>query len=568
MVLGERSGISSQLKEIFKRTNTLHILAISGLHLGIIALIIVSVLRFFIVTKRKVFVVTIFFLIVYSWLVGFRPSITRTLIMVLVFLIGRVVYREGNGLNTLSLAAVVILLFDPLALFNMGFQLSFSIVLFLILFTPYIEQNLQKFFLKGYLYKPKDKKYYFWVKCFKFLAGCIAAQLASLPLMSYYFNLFSPVSLLANMVVIVFLYPILLLGFLTLILGLISKTLLLWLTTVNFCFLKGMIITIKALSLIPFSFFYVPAISGVAVIGYYILIGLFLKERYRRLAAIGLFLGGIFLFLAPYWKEKAPQVIFFDVGKGESTLISVNRGKHILIDCGSSSKEEVGRNVILPYLRAEGINCLEAVIVSHFHDDHCNGLFTLIEDIRIKNVFIVKKEEPFYLQEILVKKMKEKGIKVVEVNSQDQGETLSSNLGIEVLSPPKELFYSSSTHLRENDNSMVCRLEIGACSFLFCGDVELKGMKYLSQKGEMLKSLVVKVPHHGGKSSFSKSFYELVKPEIAVICTNKKISKEVRDFFKKSPIRMFKTGDTGAIMITVEKEKCRVETMQKKDEAA
>ncbi|MFC2140255.1 DNA internalization-related competence protein ComEC/Rec2 [Candidatus Auribacterota bacterium] len=563
MILGERHRISLKLKDIFKKTNTMHILAISGLHLGMITFIIISVLSLFILQKRKIFIITIFCLIGYVSLIGFRPPVTRTLIMILVFLLGRLINHEGNIINSLSFAGFLIILFRPLDLFNAGFQLSFIIVLFIIILTPKIEHLfLRLFFKPTILKKKKISRKIFYLN--RFFSASLSAQIACIPLMLFYYNIFSPLSLLANLVVIPLMYPILFLSFFSISLGLISKTVLLILNSINSSLISTLIWVIKIVGNLHLSFFYLPAMPLLLIISYYLALLLLCRRKYRKYALIIFVLIFIFWSSSYLYRLKKFKAVFFDVGNGEAALIHFPQGKNILIDCGSSSYDNIGRWIILPYLRGEGINNIDIVILTHFHRDHVNGLFALLDEVSIDQVWINNMQSPSPLKTKLLQAIRDKKIDIVILNDSSPWEKIEGEIKGKILSPPPRLFHSNNTDLIKNENSLVIKLNYKNLSFLFCGDIDKKGVNYLSLKEDNLKSTFIKVPHHGGQASFSKKFYRRVDPEIAIISSKRKPSKKIITYFREKKIQKLSTNQDGAIIISLNKGRYHVKTARKK----
>ncbi|PIQ89903.1 MAG: competence protein ComEC, partial [Candidatus Omnitrophica bacterium CG11_big_fil_rev_8_21_14_0_20_42_13] len=196
MLLGDRTGLSSDVRQAFIQTGTAHILAISGMHIGIIAFIFLVFLKAVRIPKRVRYVIAVFFLIFYCLLTGARPSVTRAVIMAIVVLAGLLLEREVNIYNSLGLSALVILAYNPYQLSDIGFQLSFISVLSIVYLSPRIEKLLHC--------------HHIIVKSF---SVSLSAWLGTCLIVLYYFKIFSPITVLANLVIVPLVSLVIVAGF-------------------------------------------------------------------------------------------------------------------------------------------------------------------------------------------------------------------------------------------------------------------------------------------------------------------------------------------------------------------
>ncbi|MBL7071645.1 MAG: ComEC/Rec2 family competence protein [Candidatus Omnitrophica bacterium] len=203
VLLGERQGISDEWKDVFAKTQTMHLLAISGLHVGLIAFITLSILGLLRIPRDPRFILTICFLIFYAMMVGGRPSVVRATVMAVIISGSYLLRRDADMYNSLGLAASIILLFNPDELFDTGFILSFASVLSIIYITPRLNKilSVDNINMEGY---PGRILYY----CLSLGSASLAVWLGLLPLISFFFNIISPVSLIVNILAIPLLFVI------------------------------------------------------------------------------------------------------------------------------------------------------------------------------------------------------------------------------------------------------------------------------------------------------------------------------------------------------------------------
>jgi competence protein ComEC len=263
ILLGERGGIPPDLKETFTQTGTVHILAISGLHVGLVILIFFVLFRALRIPGKVRAIFTLIVLLAYALVTGGRPPVIRASIIAAAVLVGMIVNRESDLLNSLSLAALVILALNPLELFDSGFQLSFAAVLAIITLAP----RLNALFLKDPSVSTLKR---YLLQSFSVI---LAAQIGIIPLVAYYYGLFTPIALVANFLIIPLLGIVVALGFSTYLSGVIFLPL-----AELFGAANGMVLTLVVrsadfLSQLPFSFIYVGRPRIAVVAGYYLITG-------------------------------------------------------------------------------------------------------------------------------------------------------------------------------------------------------------------------------------------------------------------------------------------------------
>lgn len=266
-ILGDRSGLSKELYSVFKYTGTVHILAISGLHIGIVIFILLVFLKSLRIKQKPRFVITILFLFFYSFMTGLRPSVVRAVIMGTTFLLSFIVKREYHIYNSLALAAVIILGIWPWQIFDVGFQLSFISVLSIVFISPKILSLLPRL---------KNRFLYFVRASF---AISLSAWLGATPLVAYYFGIVSVISAIANVFIVLLMPFIIAGGFIFLFMSFFIPILTKWLA-LSLEFIIGILIYLAiCFKNIPFSYFYVERFAIFILFLYYALIIVFFNKH-------------------------------------------------------------------------------------------------------------------------------------------------------------------------------------------------------------------------------------------------------------------------------------------------
>lgn len=542
ILLGERSGIEQDLKEYFIKTGTVHILAISGLHIGIVAFILCTVFNALRIPRKATLLLTIIILVIYAALTGANAPVMRSTIMISVFFAGILINREADILNSLGLAALLILLVKPNQIFEPGFQLSFLSVGSIIYLMPRINPLLKRLGLNRYLSNA--------------VSMSISAWLGILPLVSYYFNIVSPIALIANLIVVPLLGIVIASGISLLIVCFILKPCLCIIFANTTSFLTLSLTKLASLfSFIPFAYFRVPKPSMFTICAYYALLLVVFEYRRLRLSKARLLIiliGAINIFLLAGIFAKIDnrlKVTFLDVGHGDCIFIEFPRKGTILIDGG---RRDIGRNVIAPFLWNKGIRRIDIVVATHPEADHIAGLLYVLDNFDVGLCIDNGMYDNTGLFIEYLKTVKKKAIP----RFISRGEHIIKGIPgckIELLHPPKGLLRNTESDF--NNNSIVLKLTVRDRALLMCGDIEEEGLRSLLGKKDALKADIIKVPHHGSAlNEIGRLFFNIVRPKIAVI------SVEDDDRFnlphtstinalKDSGAIVYATADYGAIEI-------------------
>ncbi|HZW83268.1 MAG TPA: DNA internalization-related competence protein ComEC/Rec2, partial [Candidatus Deferrimicrobium sp.] len=484
-------------------------------------------------------------------------------------LIGKLLGRKGNGINSLAIAALAMLLYNPGYLIDPGFQLSFAATWGLVYLVPVLCPQKLKL--------PEQVK--------EAIFFPVAAQLATLPLLAYYFNQISLVGIVANILVTWFLAIILEVGLVALSLGALIGAIGHFLLIPLVYVIKLCTWLLESMARIPGAAFWVitPPIwlVGLYYLGLYTWInrvslqdkleaslGTKTKKYLLRNASTwicisilicGLLLTSLSLGLP---RNKLLEVEFLDVGQGDSILISTPSGKHYLLDGGPrSDKFDTGKAILLPYLFSKGIKGLDGVILSHPHDDHSGGLVEIMNSLKVSCYFIAgvdyQYQEPGWWQS-LEKEVAENNVPIRKLSA---GQTLEldKNLLVKVLSP---LAPFVGTHSDPNNNSLVLELSYGKQSFLLTGDIELEAIQELKNQ-KLRTTSIIKIPHHGSKYGLDKELFDRLNPPLVIISVGKnnafgQPAPVVSEYWKSRNIPVLRTDQDGLIKLSTDGENLSV----------
>ncbi|MBN1277468.1 MAG: DNA internalization-related competence protein ComEC/Rec2 [Deltaproteobacteria bacterium] len=536
LILGERQGISRDQREMFNRTGLGHLLAVSGLHIGLIAWISFFVIKWLLLRSSRLALktdirktaafLTCIPVLAYSLTAGFHVSTQRALVMILAFLASMILGREKDAWSTLAMAGLIILLFDPFALFSISFQLSFTAVVGILWLTPVF---LNLIFSR---FESLNNGKTFFGRIIVYFIGLFAVTLSAtvflLPLITFYFHRVSCVTVPANILIM----PVL--GLWVLPLGLISAALIpVYAPAADVCLQTGtwglhvMMKIIESFADLSWSSFWTVTPNLFEISVFYALIFFMFFYRKWIWARRTVFLLVIVIIAdIAFWTWKVRfnnclEITFLDVGQGNAALVAFPGGKKMLIDGGgfSYSSFDIGSMVVAPFLWHSKIMTIDYLVLSHPHSDHMNGLVFIAESFRPGEYWSNGDRVATPSFHELMNVIESKGIKKMLPEDLANG-MLIGGACIEVLHPLDRK--GGNRHLkkaRDIDNrSLVLKLTYQGKSILFPGDISQMAEKGLvSSSGDSLRSHVLLCPHHGSKGSSSMEFLESVKPDICII---------------------------------------------------
>lgn len=542
MLTGERADIDKETDDLYTKAGVTHILCISGLHMSLFALYFTYVLRDVCkCSKRTTAGVTMLVCVGFLVFSGLRPSAMRAVVMICVTSLGYMVYRKHDWLNSLALAGIVVLGFEPLYLFQAGFQLSFVSVLGI-----YVGTNCMK--------KPKT-----WYGNIAYIMGisCFAVGFG-LPIVAYHFYAVSWVGILANLVILPLSGALLGMILLSVIAGLLYLPFGVFLAGMVYAILQVFALVCHLVVQLPYAMLAVGRMPLWSMMAYYVLwYGLCAYRptwKYRLLTfgstAILLYamLGNRLL-----WKENI--VAFLDVGQGDCTVITTYDKRAIVIDGGGKYGkplgENVGMTVVAPYLASQGITDVEAFFLTHFDADHSTGILELLADGKGKTLYVsaypaVDTEAEQQFKEIVEKN----GVSVYTMN--DTIDCFMESLG--VLHGMYPIANGVFAEHSENARSLVLQYVYGDTSVLLTGDIE--AMQELQLANKNIQSNILKVAHHGSHTSSTSTFLKAVSAECGIISCGKNNRyhhphEEVVARLEEAHMDIYRTDVSGSIIVTI-----------------
>lgn len=584
IIFGDSSDIEKEIQENFRISSISHVLAVSGMHVSYLVIGIQLFLKS-IIGKRKTRFITIVFLIFYMFITGFSPSVVRASMMSILLIGGEILYRKNDIWTSMAISLFLILIYNPFLIENIGLQFSYIGTMGIMILHKSVFSFLKNIKIKNkkWKYKFNRKAIFFISKIKEILAVTLSAQLAIFPIMIYHFNLFGVYFLISNLLVSVMIGPIIIFSTIFIVFSFIfnpiSKVICIVLKL-----LIQMLIIISNLAELPFSKLYLSTPKIWMILLYYILIITFnfiyclytspklnnTQVRVRNLIALAkykIFLNKkksiikifiiILLFFLFQFIPKNLEINFVDVGQGDCTFIVTPRNKTILIDGGGSSSDEfdVGKSTLLPYILDKGYTKIDYIFISHFDQDHVGGILTILQEIKVKKVIISKQEENSENYQKFLEIIKEKGVSVAIVKMGDRVK-IENGIYFDILWPTSEQIQENKL----NNNSLVMKMYYHNFSVLFTGDIEKEAEKkiletYKSEKNKLVSN-VLKVAHHGSKTSTIKEFLDTVNPQIALIGVGKNNmfhhpSEEIIDKLKEYRAIIYRTDERGEITIRV-----------------
>lgn len=524
-IMGDKSLIKNNVLRSYQENGISHLFAISGMHITMFANILNIILKKLSLNEEKKFLIISFFLCCYLLLVGFSPSILRGVLFYIFFTLNKIYYFYIKPVNLYIFILGVCLLINPNFIFDVGFWYSFLISLALILYS----------------FKLQSKNFVISLFKVSFLSFIV-----SIPISLFNFYQINILSIFYNILFV----P--LISFIIFPCALISSLVKPIRPIFNF-----FIIILENLSLflnkISFGKLIFKRLNMIVYIIYLVIIILFLFWK-RKLLLKLFFILLIFHFMIPLFSNNT-YIKMLDIGQGDSILLHFNK-KSILIDTGGvysyKNNEADGKifyNIILPAFKSLGIGKLDYLIITHGDADHMGEAIQLIENFKVE-VVIFNCGEYNNLEKKLIKVLEKKKIKyyscIIELN----------------IDKNKLYFLQTKEYNNENDNSNVIYTEIEGYRFLFMGDAGVLKEKDILDTYDISKIDVLKVGHHGSRTSTSELFLKRINPQIALISAGRDNKfnhphDEVLKLLNKYKVKVFSTKEFGSITIDLNKFKIR-----------
>ena len=521
-ILGDKSYIDDNINNTYRDNGISHLFSISGMHISLISGILFYLIKRISYNNYYNYGVVITFLLLYTFLLGMIASVIRTIVMYILFAINKLFNLKIKSADLMLFVLVICIIINPFIVYDIGFQYSYIISFTLIILRDKIKK------INNYILKSLYISY--------------IAFIVSFPITIYNFYQVNIISIPLNVIVIplvsIIIFP---LSIITFIFPFLDNILYILIKFLEFVSIN--------IDKIEFTKIIFAKPNILVIILYYALIYMSLYKRKYLIFLI------LLIVFHKYYRYIYPfmNVTFLDVGQGDSILISFpyNKG-NILIDTGGiyNSSYSIAKNKTIPYLKSMGITCLDYVIITHGDYDHMGEAINLVENFKVEKVIfncgelndlekelievLGKKKIPYYS---CVKELNVDNNKLYSLNNKDYG--------------------------NENDNSSVIYTKLNNHKFLFMGDAGVGVEEDLIEKYNLQDIDVLKVGHHGSKTSSGKEFINEINPKYSIISVGKNNryghpNKEVLDTLNDSKI--YRTDQDGSIMFRIKKDKLQIET--------
>ena len=604
MLLGEKHYLSEDLRQAYIDTGLAHLMAVSGLHIGFVAgacFLILYPLVFFLLWKfrsqwallgygkKVVALLCVVPVLFYMLLVGAKVSALRAGVMILVYLFAVLINREKHLLNALLVAAFLILIWNPEAVVGPGFLLSFGALLTIVLAIQFMENPSsdaldQMGEMPWYrrLPRPRLSEASWGARLYDVLQSTVfitlAALLGTLPILIYFFNHISIGGIFLNLLLVPLTAVLIPLGLLTSLLALLYEPLGALLMPLTAGLLQVYVGLPQLAAPLPFMSFYVPTPPAIWPILYYALliaIPTWLRSRrsitepvpdprnvWSKTIPWGLALASATLVVSfiwprfPYFKNGELSVYLLDVGQGESIYMEFPNGETLLLDGGGYFRNslDVGKLVVAPFLWNRGLWGLSYVGASHSDHDHISGLESLAELVSIGHFL----ERRPVLADRRIDSLKSRLIDrdTMPIPLHPGRPWSIGKVRLTLLHPTPEFIAASpSPNKIGNDLSMVWKIEYGAFSMLLTGDITDKAERYLVEHEAPLQAGILKIPHHGSRTSSHPEFIRAVRPKDVIVSSGRfnifhHPHPTIVDRYREQGATLWRTDQQGAIRIT------------------
>ena len=560
LLTGDRGGLTPELRDDFSKAGVIHVLAVSGLHVGFVCMILLTLFGLFRFPYVMRVILTVSGLIFFALLTEARAPVVRASFMASLFLLGTLLEREVKPLNIIGVSALVMLLVKPGDLFQIGFQLSFGAVSSIVYFYSRISSSK--------LYKRilgRSRFRFLKHTVMPMMLVSLSAQLGTLPLTAVYFNRIPLLSMPANLVAIPVIGLIVALGLTSVMIAPVSLNIAMPYATCAQVLLSLFIALFRMLGRLNFSHISVPTPDGLAILlyGAVLILAVHFNDRILRKRLILIVL---ILLNCSVWRKVAnPSTnklvwVQFDVGQGDAALLRMPRGKNMLIDGGAWQEGfDQGERVVAPYLRRRGIRRLDAVVLSHPHNDHVGGLIYILNHFTVRHVYTAGTVFDSGLYNRFLETIENRHIPCDTICAPDS--LLFPGVRVYFLSP-SAMFLKQTGHTNSqiNNQSLVMRMQYGRNVLLFTGDAEKPAEYDMLNRGLLGPCDAVKAGHHGSRTSSSDPFVRQIKPDYSVISVGENNrfghpSADIIQRYTRIGAQVLRTDVEGAVIFRLDGEK-------------
>jgi len=567
LVLGYRTEIDRDTYRAFQKTGLLHFLCLSGMNFVIFVGMIWWLCKITGLTRKIQAIVCIIAAVVFVLVVPSNPPAFRAAIICIVFCSSFFFRRQPNHFNSLSLAAIILLMIKPTDLFEVSWQLSFAAVLGILLFCQRILFFLyEKITGHSWLTDlPKTRPFFQIVprpgpSVLQLLSTGIAAWAGSAGILLYNFYTIQPLTSIWTVIASPFIAVISFVGYLKLLIGPVLPTAASILDVIIKPLSSWLIWLVKHIASIDASQVLIGHMTIWLIIFYYCIILViafvhFKRPLVKKVVSVLMVLAIIiFLGITKWQKTHQDNLIItcLDVGHGQAILAQLPGRVNILFDAGSLQRANVGGRVITPFLDYIGISKIDAIIISHNDIDHINGIPEIVEHCKVKHVYA---NNAFFSEmnrwgptKFLSDCLAEKGLKIERL---DGGlNLLNSHANIKILWPNSQI---PEEKLSDNDKSLVLLIQFAGVKVLLCSDIEKFTQTQLLQTIPDLKADIVIVPHHGSTITSDAAFLEKLGPDILMVSCDRTQYERRLAAGRKDNAKLFYTAKDGEIAVRINK---------------
>ena len=551
ILFGGYQGLDESLVESFTATGIVHILSVSGSHITLLAATISMLGNLFRLPKLLTAGFVLIVISIYGMLAGFVPPVFRAAVMGSLTFMALALDRDNDARRYLAICSIFMLAYEPLLFFHISFQLSFAATAGLL----YIAPRLKNFF-----------EIHQFPKLISLgLSVTLSTQIASIPIIAWYFNQFSISSIIANLIVTPILEILIVVSLFTGIIGLILPFIAQIIFALDAIALNIAASLIDLLAKIPL--LYLPTMHFISGGIYYAILLWILNTK--NLPTIKLTIGRILIFgfaiailIAIQFRPRDVEIHFIDVHQGDCALLITPHGRAAMFDTGGIRELsfDIGSRIDIPYLKHYGVTKLDYIFLTHAHEDHSGGAGSIIKKFPVEKVFTGHEDRSEYSRAMGLSQFDPL---LDKLEAAREGTVINlDGVKIEVIYAP-----AAASHGTGNEVSNVYRVSYGNASFLFTGDLVKEQESILLSKesrAKKVRSTVLKVGHHGSHTSSSDEFIAAVNPRFAVFCVGLGNSfghprAEVVEAFEKSGARILRTDLDGAIIFRTNGKKLSVE---------
>lgn len=561
LLLGQRSNIDTETSNAFQTTNLAHFISLSGMHLGILAATFWWLCKIAGMNKRFRAITCAAIITLYIIIVPPRAPTLRAAVICWTFCLSVLVRRKPNSVNTLAIAAIVLLMIKPTDLFTAGWQLSYTTVLGIILLQRPIsnwilERTIDRIKFSSAQSSTPPPLVLWSIASFNWaiqlFATGISAWLGGAGILLYHFGTIGPLASLWTVLVFPLVWLILVLGFFKMVLAFLLPTVSLALTIVLVPLAHSLTAFVKLLAATGLSQILIGSTPAIFIVAWYALLGLFrfvqlgkplLKNAvYTSLIIIIVFPPTILKYRRTHRKDL--ELTTLSTGHGQAIFVSLPGKSNLLFDTGSLHTKDPGSRIVLPFLRYKGIDTIDAIVLSHDDIDHINGIPEIVSTCNVRNICaneaVIQKASTSSMAGYLSYCLK---------NLNHTIEPLTENLHlktpatIKLLWPSQEVCRDAS--ISNNDKSQVILIEFANRTILLTSDIELHAQEQLLKLYPNLEVDVLIMPHHGSTTNLADNFAQKLHAQTLVISCSR--TREAKAYEPSEHIDAFYTPTDGAV---------------------